>query len=232
MALFDGALAGITFGLFFIGVFAARLLGRRVSFSLAPLGFARPSGGAFAAAGLGFLVGLGAVVVSAAVRILSTRVFESLGYSTSSNVQQPFIEGLVGWVRDNPYLAIPATVFVVVLLGPAVEELVFRGAIFNGLNRLGRLMFTRSSGFKDFSRGSAGWVSFSVAALLSSALFAVLHFEPVLLPALLLLAIALCALFQRTGSLLPSFVAHATFNSFTVILVILSGLGVLPIPVT
>lgn len=228
VVFFDIALAGITFGLFFIGVFVARLLGRQASFSPGPLGFVRPRGGAFAAAGLGFLVGLGAVVVSAAVRVLSTRVFESLGYSTKSNVQQPFIEGLVGWIGDNPYLAIPATVFVVVILGPAVEELVFRGAIFNGLNRMGGLVFANLSGAKSSSVGSAKWISFSVAALLSSALFAALHFEPVLLPALLLLALALCWLFQRTNSLLPSFVAHATFNSFTVILVILSGLGVVP----
>ena len=232
MVFFDGALAGITFGLFFVGVFVARLLGRRVSFSPAPLGFARPRGGVFAAAGLGFLVGLGAVFVAAAVRVLSTRVFETLGYSTKSKVQQPFIEGLVGWVRDNPYLAIPATVFVVVILGPAVEELVFRGAIFNGLNRLGSLIFASLYGSKGPSSRATRWAPFALAALLSSAFFAVLHFEPVLLPALLLLAIVLCWLFQRTGSLLPSFVAHATFNSFTVILVILSGLGVLPVPVS
>ncbi len=231
MVLFDGVMAAATFALFFAGVFVVRAFGRRVSFSLAPLGFARPRGGAFVAVGLGFLVGLGAVVVSAVVRVLSTRVFETLGYSTKSNVQQPFIEELVGWVGDNPYFAIPAVVFVVVILGPAVEELVFRGAIFNGLNRLGTLIFTNTAGSKDSPLKGTRWAPFTLAALLSSALFAVLHFEPVLLPALLLLALVLCYLFQRTGSLLPSFVAHATFNSFTVILVILSGLGVLPIPV-
>ena len=231
MVLFDGVMAAATFALFFAGVFVVRAFGRRVSFSLAPLGFARPRGGVFTAAGLGFLVGLGAVVVSAVVRVLSTRVFETLGYSTKSNVQQPFIEGLVGWVGDNPLFAIPAVVFVVVILGPAVEELVFRGAIFNGLNRLGTLIFTNTVGSKDSPLKGARWAPFTLAALLSSALFAVLHFEPVLLPALLLLALVLCYLFQRTGSLLPSFVAHATFNSFTVILVILSGLGVMPIPI-
>lgn len=231
MVLFDGVMAAATFALFFAGVFVVRAFGRRATFSLAPLGFIRPRGGAFTAAGLGFLVGLGAVVVSAAVRVLSTRIFETLGYSTKSNVQQPFIEKLVGWVRDNPYFAIPAVVFVVVILGPAVEELVFRGAIFNGLNRLGELTFANLSGSKGSLFRGARWAPFTLAALLSSALFAVLHFEPVLLPALLLLALVLCWLFQRTGSLLPSFVAHATFNSFTVILVILSGLGVLPIPI-
>jgi membrane protease YdiL (CAAX protease family) len=43
--------------------------------------------------------------------------------------------------------------------------------------------------------------------------------------------VILCALFERTGSLLPTFVAHATFNSFAVSLIILAGLGVFEIPV-
>jgi len=42
------------------------------------------------------------------------------------------------------------------------------------------------------------------------------------------LAISLCWLLRRTGSLLPPFVAHATFNSFTTALLVLAGLGVLP----
>jgi hypothetical protein len=52
-----------------------------------------------------------------------------------------------------------------------------------------------------------------------------------LLAALVVLAFALCALFEKTGSLLPPFVAHATFNSFAVTVVILSGLDALPVPV-
>jgi membrane protease YdiL (CAAX protease family) len=42
--------------------------------------------------------------------------------------------------------------------------------------------------------------------------------------------VALCTLFARTGSLLPSFVAHATFNSFATSLIILGGLGVFDVP--
>ena len=34
----------------------------------------------------------------------------------------------------------------------------------------------------------------------------------------------------RTGSLLPPFVAHATFNSFAVTFIILNGLGVIELP--
>ncbi len=175
-------------------------------------------------------VGAGAVLVSAIVNPLSVLVLERLGYPTESTVQQPFMRGLVGWVGESPGLAVPAIILVVVIFGPAVEELVFRGAVFNGLYRLGALLSTRSAGKEEFA-GTARKVSFVVSALASSVLFALLHLEPVLLPALLILAFALCLLFEKTQSLLPPFVAHATFNSFAASLIILSGLGVFEIPI-
>ena len=175
-------------------------------------------------------VGVGTVLLSMIVNPISVFVLERFGYSTESTVQQPFMEGLVGWVRESPGVAIPAIVLIVVLFGPAVEELVFRGAIFNGLYRLGALVSTRSFG-KEHSERSPSKTIFVASALASSVLFALLHLEPVLLPVLLILAITLCALFQRTGSLLPPFVAHATFNSVAAVLIILRGLNVLNIPI-
>jgi len=216
--------------LFWLGVTVVRAFGRKVSFSLAPLGFSRPRGGLLAGIGGGFAVGIGAIVVSLIVNPVSVFVLDRLGYSTESTVQQPFMRGLVGWVEDNPAAAIPAIILVVVLFGPAVEELVFRGAVFNGLNRLGALISSRAVGREGPAR-TASKTSFVLSTLASSVFFALLHLEPVLLPAILLLAIALCVLFQRTGSLLPPFVAHATFNSFATSLIILNGLGVFEIPV-
>lgn len=213
-------MVGFVISLFWLGVVVARAFGRKASFSLAPLGFRRPEGGLLAGVGLGVAVGLGAIVVSVIVNPVSAFVLDSLGYSTESTVQQPFMRGLVGWVETNPAAAIPAILLVVVGFGPAVEELVFRGALFNGLNRLATLV----------SPKTIGTVSFVLSALVSSALFALLHLEPVLLPAILILAFALCALFWRTGSLLPPFVAHATFNSFATSLIILNGLGVFELP--
>lgn len=217
---------------FWLGVVAARALGRKASFSLAPLGFRRPDGGLLAGAVLGVAVGVGAIVVSIIVNPISAFVLDRLGYSTESTVQQPFMRGLVGWVEQNPATAIPAIILVVVVIGPAVEELVFRGAVFNGLNRLGVLL-TRAAGAAPgrASGGTFGGAVFVFSALLSSAFFALLHLEPVLLPAILILAVALCALFRRTGSLLPPLVAHATFNSFATSLIILNGLGVFQVPV-
>jgi uncharacterized protein len=221
---------GTVVGGFWLAVYWMRSLGKKVGYSLAPLGFSRPRGGFLAGIGAGMAVGVGAVLLGMIVNPMSILVLERLGYSTESTIQQPFMEGLVGWVQESPGVAVPAIILVVVLFGPAVEELVFRGAIFNGLYRLGVLLSTRSFG-QEHSERSPSKMIFIASALASSLLFALLHLEPVLLPVLLILAITLCALFQRTGSLLPSFVAHATFNSFAAALIILSGLNVLNIPI-
>jgi uncharacterized protein len=221
---------GTVVGGFWLAVYWMRSLGKKVGYSLAPLGFSRPRGGFLAGIGAGMSVGVGAVLLGMIVNPMSILVLERLGYSTESTIQQPCMEGLVGWVQESPGVAVPAIILVVVLFGPAVEELVFRGAIFNGLYRLGVLLSTRSFG-QEHSERSPSKMIFIASALASSLLFALLHLEPVLLPVLLILAITLCALFQRTGSLLPSFVAHATFNSVAAVLIILSGLNVLNIPI-
>jgi membrane protease YdiL (CAAX protease family) len=224
------AVAALVICVFWLGVTVMRAFGKKASFSLAPLGFSRPRGGLLAGVGLGIFVGVGAIVVSIIVNPLSAYLLDRLGYSTESTVQQPFMRGLVGWVESNPAVAIPAILLVVVIFGPAVEELVFRGAIFNGLNRLGALIPSRIAGNENPTK-TTNRPSFILSTLASSVFFALLHLEPVLLPAIFLLAIALCALFQRTGSLLPPFIAHATFNSFATSLIILNGLGLFEIPV-
>jgi hypothetical protein len=230
VVLLDAAGAGILVGVFWLSVSLLRRWGKKIGYSLAPLGFSRPRGGFLAGIGAGMAVGVGTVILSMIVTPLSVLLLERLGYSTESTIQQPFMEGLVGWVQESPGVAVPAIVLVVVLFGPAVEELVFRGAIFNGLYRLGVLVSTRSVG-TEHSKRPLSKAIFISSALASSVLFALLHLEPVLLPVLLILAITLCALFQRTGSLLPSFVAHATFNSVATVLIILRGLNVLNIPI-
>ena len=222
-------LASITIGVFFTGIFVARRFGGRAGYSLSALGFSRPRGGYFAGTGIGMLVGFGAVFAGMAVNALSIPVLERLGYSTESRVRQPFMRGLEGWVHESPGLAITAIVLVVVLFSPAVEELFFRGAIFNGLNRLGFWLFARNESKEP--DGAARKLSFALAALISSVFFALLHLEPRLLASLVILAFVLCMLFEKSGSLLPSFVAHATFNSFAASVIILSGLDALPVPV-
>ncbi len=230
VVLLDAAVAGFVIGGFWISVFLMRSYGNKVGYSLAPLGFSRPRGGIPAGIGVGMVVGVFAILLSFVVNPLSMLVLERLGYSAESTVQRPFMQGLTGWVRESPGIAVPIIVLVVVFFGPAVEELVFRGAVFNGLYRLGARISARLIG-KEGSVTSPAKSLFVFSALASSVLFALLHLEPVLAPVLVMLAMALCALFRRTGSLLPCFVAHATFNSFATSLVILDGLGILNIPI-
>jgi len=227
VVLYSGAV-GAVIGGFWLAVTWMRSFGKKVGYSLTPLGFSRPRGGILAGVGTGMAVGVGAILFGMVVKPLSALVLERLGYSTKSTIQQPFMQGLVGWVQESPGVAVPVIVLVVVILGPAVEELVFRGAVFNGLYRLGVLI---SSIGTERSNGPPSKTIFVASALSSSILFALLHLEPVLLPVIFILAITLCALFQRSGSLLPSFVAHATFNSFAIILIILRGLNILHIPI-
>jgi membrane protease YdiL (CAAX protease family) len=171
-----------------------------------------------------------AVGASLVITPLSIYVLEALGYSTESKVQGPFKEGLTAWIGEDPGTAIPAIIAVVVFFGPAIEELVFRGAIFGGLYRLGLFLSRKLGGKAESYKETGEKVSFALSALFSSVAFALAHLEPVALPVLLILAVSLCALYRYTGSLLPNLVAHATFNSFAVLIIILSGLQVLPVP--
>ena len=227
----DSVFLGLTILVFWAGVFVARRLGRGADYGLGALGLARPKVGYVAGVALGLAVGLGALVVSLFVTPLSMYALERLGYSTESNVQQQLMRGVQGWVAESPGTAIPAAVFVIVVFAPAVEEIIFRGALFGGLYRLGTYLSGRRAARGGAGRkGGDGVLPFAVAALLSSSFFALLHLEPVALAAILVLAITLCALYWKTGSLLPTFVAHATFNSFAVLVVVLMGLGALPTP--
>src|SRR5215212_9601563 len=195
----DSVAAGAVIGGFWLVLWWMRSFGKKVGYSLAPLGFSLPRGGILAGIGAGMAVGVGAILLSNIVNPLSVLVLERLGYSTKSTIQQPFMQGLVRWVQESPGTAVPAILLVVVLFVPAVEELVFRGAIFNGLYRLGVLISTRSVGAEHLN-GPSSKMIFASSTLASSLLFALLHLEAVLLPILLILAITLCALFQRAGS--------------------------------
>jgi membrane protease YdiL (CAAX protease family) len=228
----DLLLAMLTVGFFWVGVSVMRGLGRQRSYSLAPLGVRKPESGYSSGVLLGFLTGLGALAASLlAIAPLSFYVLERLGYSTERSVQGPLMQGLAAWIGENPGVGIPATVAVVVFFGPAVEELIFRGALFGGLHRLGIFVSGKLGGKDGGERKETGErVSFALSAFFSSAVFALVHGEAAVVPVLFVLAFVLCLLYRRTGSLLPCLATHATFNAFAVALVILSGFGALPTP--
>lgn len=223
VVLQSAVLAGITIGLFWAGTFVARRLGRKAGYSLSPLGIVRPRNGILSGVGLGVLVGFAAFFVSAIVGALSALVLERLGQPADNSAQEPLMNALREWTGENPAVAIPVAFLVVAFIGPAVEELVFRGAIFGGLDRLANTLFQRLAGGKSPS-GRAGWLAFAAATVVSSAIFAALHVSAVIIPGIFIFAVALCALYRHTGSLLPNLAAHATFNSIVVSALVISSL--------
>lgn len=229
----------LTVGVFWAGAFVLRAVrGKNAAgYGLSALGLRRPRGGYLSAVSIGVLVGFGALLFSLLLNAASSVVLDGLGLPADNSAQQPLMQGITEWVRESPAIAIPLAFFSVVILGPAVEELMFRGAIFGGLYRLFRFATergVRSGGGETTGTAlssTSGKFALGLSAALSSALFATLHFSPVLVIALFTLAVVLCELYRRSGSLLAPFVAHATFNSFAVIALVLTGLDVIRPPV-
>lgn len=97
-------------------------------------------------------------------------------------------------VRQTPLPWQVLICFMTIVLAPLSEEIVFRGLLQSMLRH-----YTRRP-----------WV----AILVTSALFAVMHYQVwSTIPSLMLLSVMLGYNYERTGRLLPSIVAHVTFNA-------------------
>jgi uncharacterized protein len=170
-----------------VGYLAAR---RRLSWRL--LGPLRPRG-RHLAIGLGVGVG-GFIAVNLVIRAL-TGIFGPV----DPPEQQLLTDVTAGGVTT--VLAVIAAV----LMAPLIEEVVFRGVLFQGLKRRFGL-----------------WP----AALISGLLFAIVHVEvqqPIYSLALLFLGVFLGWTMHRFGTLLVPLVAHATFNAISVGLTIVGA---------
>lgn len=87
-------------------------------------------------------------------------------------------------------------------LAPIMEEWLFRGVLFRALSEGGRRGATRSS------------VVFGV--LVSAALFALAHGEPLQFAGLFFVGVVLATLVWRTKRLVPSIVTHMSFNGVAI----------------
>jgi membrane protease YdiL (CAAX protease family) len=93
-------------------------------------------------------------------------------------------------------LRLVLVLFIIACVGPLVEELFFRGALFGALRR---------------SHGAAG------AAVVSGVCFVIGHLNFHMWPALAVVALVLTQLRVASGSLLPSLAMHVAFNATTVL---------------
>lgn len=89
---------------------------------------------------------------------------------------------------EHPWLFIVGAAVV----APVVEELFFRGFLFAGL------------------RQRLGWVK---AGLISAALFSLVHFTPTAMPPIFLLGCIFALLYEKSRSLWPAILVHATMNT-------------------
>lgn len=89
-----------------------------------------------------------------------------------------------------------AVLVMAVVVAPLAEEMIFRGYLYP----VGK-------------RYAGGFVS----AVLTAALFAVLHGHAASMPALFTLALCLVLAYERTGSLLVPMIMHAVFNAVSVV---------------
>nr|MBC7244823.1 CPBP family intramembrane metalloprotease [Chloroflexota bacterium] len=78
------------------------------------------------------------------------------------------------------------------VVAPIVEEIFFRGCLFAGLYRL---------------------VGLRRAAVLSAALFALVHVLPTSWPPIFVLGLLLALLYEQTGSIWPAVIVHSTMNT-------------------
>jgi uncharacterized protein len=163
-----------------LGYLAAR---RRLSWRL--LGAKRPG---WSHAGLGVAFGIGGFI---GVNLLIAGLLQVFG-PVDPPEQQLLSDVTAGGVTT--LLAVIAAV----VMAPLVEEVVFRGVLFQGLKRR---------------------VGLWPAAVVSSLLFAVVHIEvqqPIYSSGFVLLGILFAWTMHRFGSLVVPIMAHATFNAISV----------------
>jgi uncharacterized protein len=149
--------------------------------------------------GLGLAFGFGGLVITIPASILYIAI---AGADTTSAVG----EGFSG-IRTGPLLA--AVVFVmVVAVVPLCEEIVYRGLLWGGVERL----------------GARRWWALAITTIV----FALAHFEFARTPLLLVVAIPLGLARLYTGRIAASAVAHAVNNLLPAAALSLMLLGVLP----
>ena len=132
------------------------------------------------ALGLAFLTVLAALVVSALLEPIFHGAREQ--HVVPESGRPPGLAPVVGIVLA--YVAIG-------VVGPLVEELLFRGLLTAGF----RMRF-------------GAWRT----ALLTAALFALAHFIPRVMPPIFLLGLALALVYERVGSTIPGILIHCLYN--------------------
>lgn len=98
--------------------------------------------------------------------------------------------------------------FVICMLAPLAEEVVFRGAIIQALTQWGKEHMKKEQlTAKEQTR--INWL----AILVSAFIFALVHLNPAQMPHALIVGVLLGWMYTRTGSIVPCFLLHWINNS-------------------
>ena len=114
-----------------------------------------------------------------------------------NSISMLFVDNAVASISDQ-LVELPMEVMLVSigLFGPFVEEIVFRGVLFQSYKRSGRII---------------------ASMVLSAVLFGMMHLNFNQFAYGAVMGVMFCLIVEATGSVLSSFIAHAVFNSFEVI---------------
>lgn len=111
--------------------------------------------------------------------------------------------------------------FVICMLAPLAEEIVFRGAVIRSIvewgrnRRLKHIDAGNTAAVYSLSDTKIQWV----AIIISAVLFAIAHLNPAQMPHALVVGILLGWLFVETGSIVPGFLFHWINNSAAYVMV-------------
>ena len=129
-------------------------------------------------------IGCGLLVGSYMIILIHNLILMALGVKTQGDEISQLFE----------LLDTPVWFFIVgVILAPLVEEIFFRGFLFQGF------------------RARYGWLP---GLLISSAIFAVAHLDPASLIPTFILGCLLAYLYQRSNSVWPGVILHMAINTF------------------
>jgi membrane protease YdiL (CAAX protease family) len=120
-------------------------------------------------------------------------------------------------LRENHSARFVVTaIILVVVVAPMFEELAFRGCLQTLIARF--FFWLETHGEPQVSAISPSGPSRWLAVIITAAIFAAVHHELGFFPPLMLLAIGLGYVYERTGNLWTTIFAHALFNAVQLLL--------------
>jgi len=141
-----------------------------------------------------------AILLGAAVEVPADGLYEAIARRFPPGIEDKFPE--VFRASTAPQRAVYALLIVVV--GPLLEEVFFRGALFRLLTRR---------------------YAFDTVILVTAILFAVAHLEPQMFLPIGVVGLAMAFLRHASGSIVPSFLLHASFNGVSFALTVRAAPG-------